>query len=116
MKMTIEAAKVALESLRDGDDGEKQADAEEVENTSSKSESAKVTAEDAEIADLKRQNDLREARVNEMERQAVLEARMRTASQSGASRRSQRSTQREHWGAGGDDECDDDGDDDEDDQ
>ena len=87
---------------------------------SEKSESAKVTAEDAEIADLKRQNDLKEARVKEMERQQTLDARMRTASKSGASRRSKRDSPsgspREHWGQGGDDDSDDYDDDDDDDQ
>ena len=70
VKMDLEAAKAVLETLQDDDDSEEQADAEEVDDTtttqrkakgkakSGKSESAKVTAEDAEIADLKRQNDL----------------------------------------------------------
>jgi hypothetical protein len=131
VKMEIEAAKAALETLRDDDDSEEQADAEEVDDKTStqrkakgkakkvKSESVKVTALDAEIAELKRQNDLKEAQATEIERQQTLDARLRAASKSGASRRSKRDTPsgspREHWGQGGDDDSDDDDDDDDDD-
>jgi hypothetical protein len=126
--LPIDAAKAALEVIKGDDDGEEQAGAEELGDDKTptqrkkkkvKSAKAKVTAMDAEIAELKRENDLKEARATEVERQQTLDARLRAASRSGASRRSQRDTPSgspsEHWGQGGDDDSDDDDDDDDDD-